>query len=554
MIAKKEDPSPRPQIAIEGCSHGSLDQIYSSILSLDRKVGKRTSLLLLCGDVQTLRNASDMHCLAVPQKHKRMGDFHRYYSGERSAPILTLMIGGNHEASNYLWELYHGGWVAPNIYYLGAAGCVDVGGLTIAGISGIYKSHDYTLGRFEQLPYTPGTIRSAYHTRKFDTFRLHTVSRKPDIVLSHDWPNTIEQRGDVNWLKKRKPFFVDEINTSSLGSPPLWKLLQDLRPKYWFSAHLHVRFAALVKHSGEPTQVRGQNHSRTSTSNNPEQIVMSDEDFDEEPAGSSLHDHSSLLTASQEAKNLEDAVEQGTTRFLALSKCLEGQDFLQILDVPAPFDSEDTYSRRVGPEVEGHDPQASQPSFQFNRTWLAVVKATHAYLSLEKKQKELPKELPLLPQVEEEVKWIKDRFSSMNNGESLDVEAVQRFVKTAPATNDVNGQMSGPPPWYTNPQTEALCSLLGIENRINPPPRQAPLLATSGAFTGQAATPRPLPFLSEAEEIRRIEEAAQNAMNKQVHESEDVQEGAEEEEGEEAEPVTLLDQDEGAARWKEGTG
>jgi len=32
---------------------------------------------------------------------------------------LTIFIGGNHEASNYLQELPYGGWVAPNIYYLG---------------------------------------------------------------------------------------------------------------------------------------------------------------------------------------------------------------------------------------------------------------------------------------------------------------------------------------------------------------------------------------------------------------------------------------------------
>ena len=29
----------------------------------------------------------------------------RYYTGERVAPVLTIVIGGNHEASNYLWEL-----------------------------------------------------------------------------------------------------------------------------------------------------------------------------------------------------------------------------------------------------------------------------------------------------------------------------------------------------------------------------------------------------------------------------------------------------------------
>lgn len=49
------------------------------------------------------------------------------------------------------FESYYGGWVAPNIYYLGAAGCVEVGGITIAGISGIYKSHDYRQGRLSSM-------------------------------------------------------------------------------------------------------------------------------------------------------------------------------------------------------------------------------------------------------------------------------------------------------------------------------------------------------------------------------------------------------------------
>lgn len=30
----------------------------------------------------------------------------RYYIGEKVAPLLTIVIGGNHEASNYLWELW----------------------------------------------------------------------------------------------------------------------------------------------------------------------------------------------------------------------------------------------------------------------------------------------------------------------------------------------------------------------------------------------------------------------------------------------------------------
>ena len=46
----------------------------------------------------------------------------RYYSGEKVAPVPTVIIGGNHEASNHLQELTYGGWVAPKIYYLGFAG------------------------------------------------------------------------------------------------------------------------------------------------------------------------------------------------------------------------------------------------------------------------------------------------------------------------------------------------------------------------------------------------------------------------------------------------
>lgn len=57
----------------------------------------------------------------------------RYYSGERVAPVLTIFIGGNHEASNYMQELPYGGWVAPNIYYLGYAGVINVAGIRIAG-------------------------------------------------------------------------------------------------------------------------------------------------------------------------------------------------------------------------------------------------------------------------------------------------------------------------------------------------------------------------------------------------------------------------------------
>lgn len=99
----------------------------------------------------------------------------RYYSGEKKAPVLTIFIGGNHEASNYLQEFPYGGWVAPNIYYLGYAGVVRFGGLRIGGLSGIYKGPDYLKGHYEKPPYTGESVRSVYHVRNLEVFRLKQV-------------------------------------------------------------------------------------------------------------------------------------------------------------------------------------------------------------------------------------------------------------------------------------------------------------------------------------------------------------------------------------------
>ena len=218
------------KIAIEGCCHGELDAIYAAIAHLEVVEKVKIDLLICCGDFQAVRNLDDLECMSVPDKYKELGTFYKYYSGEKTAPIPTLFIGGNHEASNYLWELYYGGYVAPNIYYVGHSGVVNFGDLRIGGLSGIFKTHDYKKGHHERPPYSGHAVKTAYHVREFDVFKLKQVKSEIDVFLSHDWPRGIAQFGNKHELFRKKKFLKDEIESNTLGSPPAEELLKRLKP------------------------------------------------------------------------------------------------------------------------------------------------------------------------------------------------------------------------------------------------------------------------------------------------------------------------------------
>lgn len=75
------------------------------------------------------------------------------------------------------------------------------------GLSGIFKGHDYTQGLWESVPYSQNSLRSVYHVRSLDVFRLNQLKEKVHVMLSHDWPRGITNYGNVDNLLKRKPFF-----------------------------------------------------------------------------------------------------------------------------------------------------------------------------------------------------------------------------------------------------------------------------------------------------------------------------------------------------------
>ncbi|XP_016971365.1 lariat debranching enzyme [Drosophila rhopaloa] len=415
------------KVAVEGCAHGELERIYETIAGIEKESGTKIDLLLCCGDFQSTRNVEDLQTMAVPKKYLDMCTFYKYYSGELVAPVLTIFIGGNHEASNYLQELPYGGWVAPNIYYLGYAGVVNVNGVRIAGISGIYKGHDFLRGHHEYPPYTDSTCRSVYHVRQLEVFRLKQLSGRVDIFLSHDWPTGIYEYGNKAQLLRKKPFFAADMESGKLGSLPLEELLKAVQPAYWFAAHLHCKFAALVPHNH--SQQRADDASSSSSS--------SSEDEDEEKE--------------KKAAPLPPSKPVPVTKFLALDKCLPRRAFLQVVEIPS-------------------DPIEGNPRLEYDAEWLAILHSTNHLISVKdnyyylpgKKAGALTERFNFTP-TEEELEAVTTKFQKL--------QVPENFERTVPAfdpkeQSNYKRMVVGQPKVHLNPQSNTFCAALGIDDPL----------------------------------------------------------------------------------------
>lgn len=454
--------------------------------------------------------------MSVPLKYRDIGDFHEYYSGARVAPYLTIFVGGNHEASNHLWELYYGGWVAPRIYYLGAANVIRVGSLRIAGLSGIWKGYNYNKPHYERLPYSQDDIKSIYHVRELDVRKLVQIRTQVDVGVSHDWPRGVEWMGDWKALFAKKDLFEADARAGTLGNLAAKNTLDRLRPPHWFAAHMHCKFAALVKH-GEIS--RSESNKGLETPKNaamkPNRRLNTDEigiDLDDDTSSKSMpieplastknEDEIDLdmddeqtskppLTTQQVPSNLEqishptsepqsvpadiraqlpasftpptarsslpslpypEAISNKTTRFLALDKCLPNRKFLQFLEI-------DPISQ---PHFSAHT-NDTPLQLSYDKEWLAIIRVFASELTLGNSTIPVPPnkgEAYYRPLVAAEEQWVEENLEQQ--GLML---VPENFEITAPPYDPALGiGVRKQPIEYTNPQTVAFCNLIGIAN------------------------------------------------------------------------------------------
>jgi lariat debranching enzyme len=425
----------------------------------------------------------------MPSKYYAMHDFHEYYSGARVAPYLTIFIGGNHEASNYMWELYYGGWAAPKIYYMGAANVVRLGPLRIAGLSGIWKGYNYKKPHYERLPYNSDDVRSVYHVRELDVRKLLQIRSQIDIGLSHDWPRGMEWKGDYKQLFRWKPDFEQEAKDGTLGSVAATTVMERLRPAHWFSAHMHTKFAGLWEHADlkditsgpEPTKNAEEieldvaEDGPTAAPKNEAEIDLGMDDDEVAPEVNAVHadteppnnangtsevpqDIRDLLPESFARAKFEPKptlpfptdITNKTTRFLALDKCLSKRSFLQLIEITPHSQAE-----------------LQRPlQLQYDHEWLAITRVFANDLQLGDPDAQVPTDegdVHYRSLIEEEMNWVEDHIVKVGK-----MIIPQDFAQTAPNYEPASGiHVPELPQEYNNPHTQAFCDLLQIHNAFH---------------------------------------------------------------------------------------
>jgi lariat debranching enzyme len=429
----------------------------------------------------------------MPAKFYAMHDFHEYYSGARLAPYLTIFIGGNHEASNYMWELYYGGWAAPKIYYMGAANVIRLGSLRIAGLSGIWKGYNYKKPHYERLPYNSDDVRSIYHVRELDVRKLLQIRTQVDVGLSHDWPRGMEWKGNYRQLFSWKPDFEQEAKDGTLGSVAAKEVLERLRPPHWFSAHMHAKFPAVWQHAeaqngtlpkadakitapvvmndGEIDLEMDDDVPASAPKNDAEiDLDMDDDDVppvpvdqSERPAEPTPNETPSEV--SQEIRNLlpesfsrsktesiatlpfPEDITNTTTNFLALDKCLPKRSFLQLL------------------QIDPHTPTELQRplQLQYDKEWLAITRVFANHLKVGDPHAQVPADKGdafYRLMIEKEMSWVEENLVQADK-----MTIPDDFAQTAPVYEPASGiNVHEPPQEYSNPHTQTFCDLLQIPN------------------------------------------------------------------------------------------
>ncbi|MBT3304096.1 hypothetical protein HN592_01470 [Candidatus Woesearchaeota archaeon] len=220
------------KILAVGDVQGNIDDLctlYSKYPDID--------LVLQVGDFNTARNKEDLKTLFSPPKYREIKDFPDYFSGKKRIPLPTYFIGGNHESWGFLENFNSDNEVTPNLNYFGRVGLININGLHIAGVSGIFSKHYTQLNERDS-----SNLKDRSYFIADDIKHLRSLA-EIDILLLHEWPNNLFQHEEPP--KQLADRFGSDLNNVG-HSDLLYDIIVEKQPEYVFCGHTHLPYTGKI--------------------------------------------------------------------------------------------------------------------------------------------------------------------------------------------------------------------------------------------------------------------------------------------------------------------
>ncbi len=211
-------------ICVAGDVHGLINQFYEEVLAYQKFLGNAYGLpdfdcVLQLGDLGVW--PFENHMDRVTKNHEGLGNFQDWIKSNKTAPVRTYFIQGNHEDFDYLYgpspKLPTGmTWIKPgqvlNINTLEEP-------LNIAALGGCYSIKDY-FHEHHKL--------QSWRKRHFTKEHIDSLKQaKVDLLLLHDAPR-------FALAGREKPLHWGPEADGVLG------LIRAIKPKYTFFGHHHT--------------------------------------------------------------------------------------------------------------------------------------------------------------------------------------------------------------------------------------------------------------------------------------------------------------------------
>lgn len=228
--------------AAVGDVHGHHHEMVRLISERESRTGKRITFVLQVGDFEPHRNEADLATMAAPAKYRVLGDFPDFYSGEFRFPWPVYFIGGNHEPYGFLDTTPQGVKIAENCVYLGRAGTVQISGLRVVGLSGIFNYDNFSVAR-------PSVAELATRKKKdYTYFNKEDVDcavdfGSTDILIVHEWPADIIAEADSALFEQQRR----SMRYDSVGNEYAGILVELLSPRLVLCGHMHKKYRNQIR-------------------------------------------------------------------------------------------------------------------------------------------------------------------------------------------------------------------------------------------------------------------------------------------------------------------